>query len=56
MTEGLDFKDLTVGTVLCCGEAELEISQIGKECHKSCAIRQATETALCQETAYLPEY
>ena len=42
VTEGLDFKDLTVGTVLCCGEAELEMTQIGKECHKSCAIRQAT--------------
>ncbi len=39
LVEGLDFKNLPVGTLLRCGTVELKISQIGKECHSSCAIR-----------------
>ncbi len=38
---GVDFAALPVGTRLSCGEAELEITQIGKECHTRCAIFQA---------------
>ena len=34
----LDFAALPVGTRLACGGAELEITQIGKECHTRCAI------------------
>jgi MOSC domain-containing protein YiiM len=38
---GIDFSALPVGTVLECGAAVLEITQIGKECHNHCAIFQA---------------
>jgi molybdenum cofactor synthesis domain-containing protein len=38
VVEGVDFAALPVGTLLRCGEAVLEISQIGKECHHHCAI------------------
>lgn len=39
--EGLDLPALPVGTVLRAGGAVLKVSQIGKECHHGCAIRQA---------------
>ena len=39
--EGLDVMHLPVGTRLRAGEAvELEVTQIGKTCHKGCAIRE----------------
>jgi TatD DNase family protein len=38
VVEGIDFAKLPVGAILRCGEAVLEISQIGKECHSRCAI------------------
>ena len=37
-TEGLILPELPVGTRLRIGEALLEVSQIGKECHTRCAI------------------
>lgn len=38
-TSGVDWKNLPVGTRVKLGEsAEVEISQIGKECHNRCAI------------------
>ncbi len=37
-TEGITLYGLEVGTRLKVGEALLEISQIGKECHQKCAI------------------
>jgi TatD DNase family protein len=40
VAEGIDFASLPVGTVLRCGEAALEMTQIGKECHNRCAIYQ----------------
>jgi TatD DNase family protein len=40
VVEGIDFAKLPVGALLHCGEAVLEISQIGKECHNHCAIFQ----------------
>lgn len=40
VVEGFDFRFLPVGTLLRCGEVLLEITQIGKECHKHCAIYQ----------------
>lgn len=40
LVEGIDFRSLPVGTRLLCGDAVLEITQIGKECHHGCAIRQ----------------
>ena len=38
VVEGFDFRSLSVGTLLRCGDVLLEITQIGKECHAHCAI------------------
>ena len=40
-TRGLDLKGLPVGARLRIGETEVEVTQIGKECHSDCAIKQA---------------
>jgi MOSC domain-containing protein YiiM len=40
-TRGVDLSALPVGTRLYLGEAELEVTQIGKECHAHCAIYHA---------------
>ncbi len=40
VAEGIDLCRLPVGTLLGCGDAVLEITQIGKECHSHCAIYQ----------------
>ena len=37
-TEGIDLLALPVGTRLRLGEATLEVTQLGKECHTRCAI------------------
>ena len=39
VADGFHFKELPIGTRLRAGEVWFEITQIGKECHKSCAIR-----------------
>jgi MOSC domain-containing protein YiiM len=39
-TVGVDLKNLPVGTRLRIGESLCEVSQIGKECHTGCAIKQ----------------
>lgn len=41
-TRGIDLRHLPVGTRLKVGETELEVTQIGKECHSDCAIKKAT--------------
>ena len=41
-TRGIDLKHLPVGTHLSVGGTELEVTQIGKECHNDCAIKKAT--------------
>lgn len=38
VVEGIDFRSLPVGSRLLAGEVELEMTQIGKECHSHCAI------------------
>lgn len=38
VVEGIDFRNLPVGTLLRCGEVVLEMTQIGKECHNHCEI------------------
>lgn len=38
-TEGIVLYELPVGTRLRVGDAEMEITQIGKECHHGCEIR-----------------
>lgn len=40
-TFGIDLKHLSVGTRLRIGETEVEVTQIGKECHNDCAIKKA---------------
>jgi len=37
-TEGIDLAGLPIGTMLNLGDAVLEVTQIGKECHAHCAI------------------
>lgn len=39
-TEGIRLNTLAIGTKLYIGEAILEVTQIGKECHNDCAIKQ----------------
>ncbi len=39
-TSGIDLASLPVGTRLRSGSVELEVTQIGKKCHKGCAIFQ----------------
>jgi cyclic pyranopterin monophosphate synthase len=41
-TEGVILKDIPVGTQVKIGDVELEICQIGKECHTGCEIRKKT--------------
>lgn len=40
-TVGIDLKSLPIGTRLRVGETEVEVTQIGKECHNDCAIKKA---------------
>ena len=40
-TVGIDLKHLLIGTHPRIGEAEVEVTQIGKECHNDCAIKKA---------------
>ena len=39
-TRGIALAQLPVGTLLNIGDTELEVTQIGKECHQGCAIRR----------------
>ncbi|MCF2664908.1 MOSC domain-containing protein [Oscillibacter valericigenes] len=39
-TVGVDLKGLPIGTHLRIGETEVEVTQIGKECHNDCAIKK----------------
>lgn len=38
IVEGFDLKTLPIGTIFQSGEAVLELTQVGKECHSHCAI------------------
>ena len=40
-TVGINLKNMPVGTRLRIGETEVEVTQIGKECHGGCAIKKA---------------
>ncbi|MDR0916344.1 MAG: MOSC domain-containing protein [Oscillospiraceae bacterium] len=42
LTEGLTLYELPIGTRLRVGGTLLEVTQIGKECHADCEIRQKT--------------
>ena len=41
LIRGLDFDRLEVGSVLSSGDVRLQVTQIGKECHKGCSIRNS---------------
>ncbi len=40
--QGISLHTLPIGTRLTLGTVEVEVTQIGKECHHGCAIRQQT--------------
>ena len=42
LTRGIVLYELPIGTRLLVGETELEVTQIGKECHLGCEIRRLT--------------
>ena len=42
LTKGIDLKNLPIGTRLQIGEAILEVTQIGKQCHNDCEIKRLT--------------
>lgn len=53
VVEGIDFKTLPIGTRFTCGQAELELTQIGKECHQGCAIyRQMGDCIMPREGVF----
>jgi len=39
-TQGIELHTLPIGTRLMLGQVEVEVTQIGKECHAGCAIRE----------------
>jgi len=41
LVEGFDLAELKLGDQVLVGEARLEVTQIGKECHTRCAIYEA---------------
>jgi MOSC domain-containing protein YiiM len=41
-TKGIILHELSIGTRLKIGETEMEVTQIGKECHHGCEIRKLT--------------
>lgn len=45
-TEGVDLKNLPVGSRLKIGDTVLEITQIGKKCHNDCEIKQQVGTCV----------
>ena len=45
-TLGIDLKNLPIGTHLRLGDAEIEVTQIGKECHNHCAIKRTVGTCV----------
>ncbi len=42
LIEGIDLKNLPIGTKLKCNDSLLEITQIGKKCHLNCNIKKQT--------------
>jgi MOSC domain-containing protein YiiM len=45
-TEGVDFSKIGVGNMIRIGKALLEVTQIGKECHSGCSIKEATGSCI----------
>ena len=49
ITRGIDWTKVLVGGKIHIGEAELEVTQIGKECHTPCAIYYAAGECIMPE-------
>ena len=53
LVEGFDFKTLPVGTRFRCNGVELELTQIGKQCHAHCEIyRQVGDCIMPREGVF----
>jgi MOSC domain-containing protein YiiM len=53
-TSGIDLPSLAIGTRLVIGGAEVEVTQIGKECHTRCAIyHQAGDCVMPKEGIFV---
>ena len=46
LVDGIDCASLPVGSILRCGDVVFQVTQIGKECHQACAIRQRVGTCI----------
>ncbi|MDO4748399.1 MAG: MOSC domain-containing protein [Eubacteriales bacterium] len=42
LTQGVELKTLAIGTKINIGNAVIEVTQIGKECHNDCEIKKIT--------------
>jgi TatD DNase family protein len=56
VTEGIDLSSLLIGDRLRAGDALLEITQIGKECHDRCAIYHQMGDCVMPRRGFLPGY
>lgn len=53
LVEGFDFKTLPIGTRFLCNGVELELTQIGKQCHAHCEIyRQVGDCIMPREGVF----
>lgn len=53
IVEGIDLTSLAIGTRFKCQDVELELTQIGKECHVRCHIYHKMVIVLCQQMVSL---
>ena len=53
IVQGIDFRNLPVGTRLKCNDVLLEMTQIGKECHHAVRSSKKWENVSCHEKGYL---
>ena len=49
LTRNIDIVSLPIGTKLRVGQAEIEITQIGKKCHRGCEIRRQVGKCIMPE-------
>ena len=54
VVEGYDFRNLPVTSRFAIGDVVLEMTQIGKECHNDCVIKQGGEIHVGDEVTLLP--
>ena len=54
VTRGIDWTSVKIGGRIEIGEAELEVTQIGKDCHAPCAIYRAAGRCIMPDRASSP--